>query len=81
VVDRFDVRVILISDDGNASSLAARSLQLIGLTSATDVVGGFLAWRAAGMPYEPWTSGVEQEYEKSPSSATERDHGPSVVER
>jgi rhodanese-related sulfurtransferase len=80
VVDRFDVRVILISHDGKASSLAARSLQLIGLTSATDVVGGFLAWKAAGMPFEPWIRGAEPEYEDSLSSATERVHGPSGVE-
>ena len=79
VVDRFDVGVILISHDGNGSSLAARSLQLIGLTSATDVVGGFLAWRAANMPWEPWIPGVELEYEDSLSSATERVHEPSGV--
>ena len=81
VVDRFDVRVILISHDGNASSLAARSLQLIGLTSATDVVGGFLAWKAAGMPFEPWAPGVEHKYEDSLSSATEKVDGPSGLGR
>ena len=81
VVDRFDVRVILISHDGNASSLAARSLQLIGLTTATDVVGGFLAWKAAGMPFEPWIHGGEPVYEDSLSSVTERVPGPSGVER
>jgi rhodanese-related sulfurtransferase len=81
VVDRFDVKVILISHDGNASSLAARSLQLIGLTSSTDVVGGFLAWRAASMPWGPWVSGVEHDYEDSLSSATERAHEPSGVGR
>ena len=79
VVDRFDMRVILISHDGNASSLAARSLQLIGLTSATDVVGGFLAWRATNMPWESWVAGVEHEFEDPVSSATERAHGPSGV--
>ena len=80
VVNRFDVRVILISHDGNASSLAARSLYLIGLRSATDVVGGFLAWRAAGLPINPWISGDEREhqYEDSLSSATERVHAPVV---
>lgn len=80
MVDRFDVRVILISHDGNASSLAARSLQLIGLTTATDVIGGFLAWEAAGMPFEPWAPGVE-EYEDSLSSATEKIDGPPGVGR
>ena len=78
VVDRFDVRVILISHDGNASSLAARSLQLIGLTSATDVVGGFLAWRAANMPFKPWAPSMEPQYDDSLSSATEMAHEPSI---
>jgi len=80
VVNRFDVTVILMSHDGNASSLAARSLQLIGLRSATDVVGGFLAWRAAGLPFNPWIPGDEREhqYEDSLSSATERAHAPVV---
>ena len=72
IVDRFDVRVILLSHDGNASSLAARSLHLIGLRSATDVIGGFLAWRAAGLPFDPWVSRDENRYEESLSSATER---------
>ena len=77
IVNRFDVRVILISHDGNASSLAARSLHLIGLRSATDVVGGFLAWRAASLPFDPWVPG----YEHSISSATERVPGSPVVDR
>jgi len=81
VVNRFDVRVILVSHDGNASSLAARSLHFIGLRSATDVVGGFLAWRAAGLPYDPWVPGGEYQYEDSLSSATERDHGPPAIGR
>ena len=77
IVNRFDVRVILISHDGNASSLAARSLHLIGLRSATDVVGGFLAWRAAGLPFDPWVPG----YEHSISSVTERIHESPAVDR
>jgi rhodanese-related sulfurtransferase len=81
VVDRFDVRVILISHDGNASSIAARSLQLIGLTSATDVVGGFLAWRAANLPFELWVPIGEHQYEDTLSSATERVPEPSAVGR
>jgi len=38
---------------GYASSLAAASLQDIGLVNATDLDGGFLAWAAAGLPCEP----------------------------
>ena len=81
VVNRFDVRVILVSHDGNASSLAARSLHLIGLRSATDVVGGFLAWRAAGLPFNPWIPGDNHQHEDSLSSTTERVHGSPVVGR
>jgi rhodanese-related sulfurtransferase len=45
-----DVHWIVICDEGYASSLAAASLQIIGLRHATDVVGGFQAWRAASLP-------------------------------
>ena len=46
----YDVEVVVICDEGFSSSLAAASLQDIGLTRATDVVGGFQAWRDAGLP-------------------------------
>ena len=42
--------IILLCSEGYASSLAAASLQSLGLWRATDVVGGFKAWRAAGLP-------------------------------
>jgi rhodanese-related sulfurtransferase len=45
--------VILMCNEGYASSLAAATLQDLGLRRATDVVGGFQAWRAAGMPVIP----------------------------
>jgi rhodanese-related sulfurtransferase len=45
-----DVRVIVICAEGYSSSLAAASLQDLGLVNATDVVGGFEAWKAAGLP-------------------------------
>jgi len=47
-----DVRVILLCSQGYASSLAAASLVGLGLHRATDVIGGFDAWRAAGLPAE-----------------------------
>jgi rhodanese-related sulfurtransferase len=46
------VRIILICNEGFSSSLAAASLQDLGLINATDVIGGFQAWRAAGLPVE-----------------------------
>ena len=45
-----DVEVIVMCDEGYSSSLAAASLQDLGLHRATDLVGGFQAWRAAGLP-------------------------------
>jgi rhodanese-related sulfurtransferase len=45
-----NVRWIVVCDEGYASSLAAATLQLIGLHGATDLVGGFQAWRAAKLP-------------------------------
>ncbi|CNG77604.1 rhodanese domain-containing protein [Mycobacterium tuberculosis] len=45
-----DVRVIVFCSEGYTSSLAAASLHDLGLTRATDIDGGFRAWRAAGLP-------------------------------
>lgn len=43
-------RVIVICQEGYTSSLAADSLRSIGIEEATDVVGGFAAWRELGLP-------------------------------
>jgi rhodanese-related sulfurtransferase len=45
-----DLPVIVFCSEGYTSSLAAAALQDLGLWRATDVVGGFHAWRAAGLP-------------------------------
>jgi rhodanese-related sulfurtransferase len=45
-----DVRWIICCDEGYSSSLAAASLQQLGLHRATDVIDGFRAWRSAGLP-------------------------------
>jgi len=47
-----DVEVIVVCDEGYCSSLAAARLQDLGLHRATDLDGGFRAWRAAGLPVE-----------------------------
>jgi rhodanese-related sulfurtransferase len=47
-----DRQVIVMCDAGFASSLAAATLQDLGFTHATDLAGGFQAWRAAGLPVE-----------------------------
>lgn len=43
-----DREIVLVCDEGYASSLAALSLQQLGLRNATDLDGGFQALRAAG---------------------------------
>ena len=45
-----DIRVIVICNEGFSSSLAAATLNELGLVNATDVIGGFQAWKAAGLP-------------------------------
>jgi len=50
---RSDMQIIVMCSQGYASTLAAASLRRIGLTEATDLDGGFQAWRAAGLPTRP----------------------------
>jgi len=45
-------RVIVLCNEGFSSSLAAATLKELGLVNATDVIGGFQAWKAAGLPIE-----------------------------
>ncbi|HYO40628.1 MAG TPA: rhodanese-like domain-containing protein [Nocardioidaceae bacterium] len=40
-----DRRVIVVCNEGFASSLAAETLQRVGLRRATDLVGGYRAWQ------------------------------------
>jgi rhodanese-related sulfurtransferase len=46
----YDLQVIVFCSEGYTSSLAAAALQDLGIGRATDLAGGFLAWRAAGLP-------------------------------
>jgi rhodanese-related sulfurtransferase len=48
-----DLQVIVFCSEGYASSLGAAALQDLGLCRATDMVGGFHAWRATGLPIVP----------------------------
>lgn len=45
-----DLHVIVLCQEGYASSLAADSLVSLGVRYATDVIGGFAAWRSLGLP-------------------------------
>lgn len=48
-VTGYDLRPIVICAEGYSSSLAAAALRDLGL-DATDVIGGYAAWEAAGLP-------------------------------
>jgi rhodanese-related sulfurtransferase len=51
-----EVQIIVLCRQGYSSSLAAASLQDLGLRRATDVIGGFEAWAEAGLPIEAFTA-------------------------
>jgi rhodanese-related sulfurtransferase len=46
----YDAHVVVVCNEGYSSSLAAATLQELGIDRATDLVGGFRAWKAAGLP-------------------------------
>jgi rhodanese-related sulfurtransferase len=52
-----DVHVIVMCNEGYASSLAAASLRDLGLRRADDLEGGFQAWASAGLPVVPADGG------------------------
>lgn len=45
--------MVIFCNEGYASSLAARDAVRLGLPKATDLIGGFRAWAAAGLPVVP----------------------------
>jgi rhodanese-related sulfurtransferase len=42
--------VVVLCNEGYASSLAAATLAALGFVTALDVIGGYQAWRADGLP-------------------------------
>ncbi|HEX6354359.1 rhodanese-like domain-containing protein [Actinophytocola sp.] len=48
-----DTTVVVFCNEGYSSSLAARDLQDVGLPNATDLAGGFRAYKEAGLPTNP----------------------------
>jgi rhodanese-related sulfurtransferase len=52
----YDLQVVVVCRQGYSSSLAAASLRTMGLTRATDLVGGVEAWVAAGLPVAQFQS-------------------------
>jgi rhodanese-related sulfurtransferase len=50
VAEHHGLPVVVVCHEGYTSSLAAASLQDLGLHRATDLAGGFVAWSAAALP-------------------------------
>jgi rhodanese-related sulfurtransferase len=49
-VTGYDLEVIVLCNQGYSSSLVADTLRSLGLRRAVDVIGGFEAWTALGLP-------------------------------
>ena len=49
----YDVRVIVVCNEGYASSLAAATLRDLGLARAADLAGGYQAWKAVSTGDQP----------------------------
>lgn len=60
VANRYDLDVIIVCQEGYTSSLVAVALLDLGLSSATDVVGGVRVWKEAGLR---WIGGDVDEME------------------
>lgn len=55
-----DLQIVVVCRQGYSSSLAAASLRSVGLSGATDLVGGVEAWVAAGFPVEHFPADVRR---------------------
>lgn len=73
----YDLHVVVLCSEGYTSSLAAAALQQVGVRRATDVIGGFQAWREAGLPT---TGGSQRALTLVPEPAPEPDLGLVVSE-
>jgi rhodanese-related sulfurtransferase len=49
-VTGYDLDVVVLCNQGYSSSLVADTLRSLGLHRAVDVIGGFEAWAATGLP-------------------------------
>ena len=52
-VTGYDLEVVVLCNEGYSSSLVADTLRALGLARSVDVIGGFVAWAAAGLPVVP----------------------------
>ncbi len=54
-ISGFDQVLVVMCNEGYSSSLAAATLQRLGFARATDLIGGFAAWKAAGLAVQAAT--------------------------
>ena len=77
-IARRDLCIILVCEQGYQSSLAAATLQQLGLIHATNLDGGFTAWAAADLPViAPPTAGPTARH-IAVHSPVNRDHRPGT---
>jgi rhodanese-related sulfurtransferase len=50
IAGSYELPIVVLCQEGYTSSLAAAALLDLGLRRATDLVGGYAAWHAAGLP-------------------------------
>jgi rhodanese-related sulfurtransferase len=55
-----DVRIVVVCNEGFSSSLAAATLRDLGLKRATDLIGGFQAWRELSDSAKHWDAVYRQ---------------------
>jgi rhodanese-related sulfurtransferase len=65
-ITTLDGCLVLFCAQGFSSSFAAASLRELGCTNATDIVGGFEAWRSAGLPVRSLNENRERDREELP---------------
>jgi rhodanese-related sulfurtransferase len=70
----YDLDVVVVCSEGFTSSLAAASLQVLGVSRATDLEGGFQAWKAAGLPTAPGGTPAGERSRPGPLLQVDSDH-------
>lgn len=65
-VDGNQTRIIVMCQQGFGSSIAVGSLLDLGLERATDLIGGFEAWRDAGLPVLPHSAEADERARRGP---------------
>ena len=65
-ITTLDCHLVVFCAQGFSSSFAAASLRELGCSNATDIVGGFDAWRSVGLPVRPLDEDRERESDELP---------------